>query len=58
MTPCWMPLIFVNLQWTLLKLKMVLSNNSIVAMSAKFVASLMSIASIVFVAPIESLLHV
>jgi len=58
MTPCWMPLVFVNLQWTLLKLKMVLSNNSILAMFAKFVASLMSIASIVFVAPVESLLHV
>jgi hypothetical protein len=57
MIPCWMPLVSVNLQRALLKLKMVLSNNSIVAMSAKFVASLMSIASIVFVAPVESLLH-
>jgi hypothetical protein len=58
-----MPLVSVNLQWTLLKLKMVLSNNSIVAMFAKFVASFMSIASttpiasIVFVALVESLLH-
>jgi hypothetical protein len=60
MTPCWMPSVSINLQWRLLKLKMVLSNNSIVAMFAKFVASLMSIpsfASIVFVALAESLLH-
>jgi hypothetical protein len=55
-----MPSVSINLQWRLLKLKMVLSNNSIVAMSAKFVASLMSITSIapiVFVALVESLLH-
>jgi hypothetical protein len=63
MTPCWMPLVSINLQWTLLKLKMVLSNNSTAAMFAKFVASRMSIASItpiasiVFVTPVESLLH-